>query len=150
MDFIADALWQFSPGRLFEDPGPAESGLYINLLFVLASTLTLGLLLALRPHLLVGGDSLKSQLMRSYGSWLAWISATGIGVILLRFSGAPFFSKRIWTLAIILGLLALGIHFLRYRLTTYPHDRAQLEKEQLQRHFRTGPPPPARRRPRKR
>lgn len=150
MDILADLLlFQLSPAHLFDDPAPAESSLYRDLLFVLGSAAVLGLLLSLRPQLFAGPNLLHQRILRRYGTWLGWIALVGILVIGLRYTNAPFFSKRLWTLLDVLALLLLAGHGVRYRLTQYPDDAAQYEEEEHRRRFRTGAPGPSRRRRRR-
>ena len=149
MDFFADLPFQLSPSHLFEDPSPVTSGIYVDLVFLLAFTMLFGVLASVRPQLFVRDNTFHQQIMRQYGGWVAWLSGVGVVLIGLRYTNAPFFSKRLWTAADLIALLVVAAHFARYRLSSYGDDLAGYQEEQRRRHFRTGAPAPSRRRRRR-
>jgi hypothetical protein len=150
MDAFIELLSQLSPGHLFEDPPRVESSLYVDLLFVLGSAFALGLLANYRPELFFPANPLNARILKRYGSALAWLAGFGVLAMALRYSGAPFFAKRIWTVLDVAALIVLAGHFVHYRLTGYAEDRAAHEEEARRRRFHTGTPGPTRRRRRRR
>src|SRR5687767_5393592 len=125
MEVLSQLLNQLSPGQLLEDPGSAESSIYVNLLVVLAPAAVLGFLMSYRPQLFAGENALHARLLHQYGSALAWIAVLGIIAVALRDTNAPFFATRSWTALNVLALLVLVGHFLHYRLAGYGADAAQ-------------------------
>src|SRR5438874_12256810 len=96
MDVLADFLAHYGAGALFEDPGPVESPIYLGLLVGFGVCTLVGLVLALQPSLLSGGNQLHERIMREYGGWLGWIGGFGLVAVGFRYTSAPFFAKRLW------------------------------------------------------
>jgi hypothetical protein len=146
LDTVVEFLSRLNPASLFEDPGPVESPLYLNLAFVLAALLILGVFVSARPRVIAGANRVQEMALRRYGGALAWIAGSGLVVVGLRFTNAPFFAKRIWLVLALMSLLTLGVHGLWYRLTQFPRDVAAQAEAERRRRLRIGTPAPSRRR----
>lgn len=137
MEIWDELARRLNPAHVLEDPGVVESIAYVDLLALFGLFTVVGLLLSTRPHLLVGQEPFRQQLTRRYGAWLAWLGGAGLLAIGLRYTAAPFFSKRIWLILNLLGIGVLAAHFLWYRFTRYSHDLAQQAEDERHRRSRS-------------
>ena len=143
MDTVIQALSEFAPDRLLEDPRSVDSGIYLFILGFFALVFLIGLALSLMPGRFAGGNRLLRGIYARYGTWAAWLAGAGLLVIGLRFVNVPLFSKRLWTLVDLAAVLAVGAHAVWYRIARYPDERADyLEEQRRRRHIN----PPRRRR----
>jgi amino acid permease len=143
LDPITEALTEFAPTRLLDDPRSVDSSIYLVIMGFFALVFLVGLVFALMPDRLSRGNRLHRQLFARYGAWAAWLGGAGPFVIGLRYVNVPLFSKRLWTLVNLIAVLAVLVHFLWYRITRYPDDLADYEEEQRRRRHIN---PPRRRR----
>lgn len=133
MEVLEELARRLNPAHLLEDSGPVESTAYSGLAILLALATLAGLLLSLRPHLVAGANHFHEQLARRYGGWLAWLGGAGLLAIGLRYTSAPFFSKRIWLLLDLVGLAAIFAHLAWYRFARYRLELARSEEERRRR-----------------
>jgi hypothetical protein len=143
LDVVLGPLGEFAPNRLLEDPRSVDSQIYLFILGFFGVIFLLGLVLSLMPDRLSGGHRLHRQLFARYGGWAAWLGATGLFVIALRYVNVPLFSKRLWTLVDLVAILAVAGYALWYRFARYPDDLADYEEDQRRRRY---VPTPGRRR----
>jgi hypothetical protein len=143
LDPFSQALAEFAPNRLLDDPRSVDSGIYLFILGFFALVFLVGLVLALLPDRLARGNRLHRSLYARYGAWMAWLGGTGLFVIGLRYVNVPLFSKRLWTIVNLIAILAVLVHFIWYRIRRYPDELADYEDEQRRRRHIN---PPRRRR----
>ena len=135
MDDITQAIAEFAPNRLLEDPHTVDSGIYLFILGFLVLVLLIGLAFSLMPDRFARGNRLHRRLFATYGGWAAWFAGAGLLVIGLRYVNVPLFSKRIWTLLDLAAILAVGAYALWYRIARYPDDRADYLEELRRRRY---------------
>ena len=135
MDDITQALAEFAPNRLLEDPRTVDSGIYLVILGFFALVLVLGLLLSLMPNRVARGNRLLRQVYERYGAWAAWLGGAGLLVVGLRYANVPLFSKRLWTLLDLAAILIIVGHVVWYRFARYPDDRADYLEDQRRRRY---------------
>jgi len=135
LDTVLDALGEFAPGRLLEDPRSVDSGIYLFVLGFFGLVFLIGLAFSLMPDRIARGHRLHRQLFERYGAWAAWFGGAGLLIIALRYVNVPLFSKRLWTLLDVLAILAVAGHALWYRIARYPDDIADYLEEQRRRRY---------------
>ena len=133
MDTISEALAEFAPNRLLQDPRSVDSGIYLYILGFFTVVFVVGLLLSLMPDRFARGNTLHRRIFARYGAWVAWLAAAGVVAVGLRYVNVPLFSKPLWTFLHLLAVLGVGAHALWYRIARYPDDRADYEEEQRRR-----------------
>lgn len=142
MEVITEVFSEFAWPRILEDPGRVQSNAYLVLLGLLAVLALIGLVLGLQASSWARGNGLHEQLLRGYGGWLLWLAIVGILAVALRYTGAPFFAKRLWLVLDLLAMTLLALHFLWYRLFRYAADAARYAEEERRRRFLGGPRTP--------
>lgn len=135
MEELLEPLAEFAPGRLLEDPRTVDSPIYLVLLGIFVVTFLLGLIISLNPARLARGNRLHRRILERYGTLAGWLGLIGMIVVGLRYTNVPLFSKRLWTVLDLLAVVALCVHFFRYRLRVYPAEIAAYRDEERRRRF---------------
>ena len=135
MEELLAPLAELAPGRLLEDPRTVDSPIYLVLLGVFVVTFLLGLIISLNPPRLSRGNRLHRRILERYGTLAGWLGMVGIIIIGLRYTNVPLFSKRLWTVLDLLAVVAVGVHFIRYRLRVYPGEIAAYREQERRRRF---------------
>jgi hypothetical protein len=132
---LLDQLYKLSPGYLFTDPQGVHSPLYLPAAGVFAIVFLGGIFALLFRDRLSDGNRLHLRLIERYGTWASSLGAVGLLIILLRYASVPLFSKRAWTLLAVLSVIAVGAHYVWYRIKYYPEQLAAYLEEERKRRF---------------
>jgi hypothetical protein len=134
-DALSEFLTQLSPRFILEDPQRVRSPLYLVFLGMFVVSMIAGIVLVVGSRRLSRGNRLHHRIMQRYGTWLGWLGGIGIIVIAVRYADVQLFSKRLWTVLDLFALLAVGIHFILYRVKQYPADLAAYREEERRRRY---------------
>lgn len=135
MDSITEALAEFAPNRLLDDPRAVESGIYLFILGFFAVVFLIGLVFSLMPDRLARGHRLHRRLFERYGAWAGWLGGAGLLIVAVRYANVPLFSKRLWTLLDFIAVVVVAAHAVWYRIARYPDEHADYLEEQRRRRY---------------